>query len=133
MQGMKHFRIYRLERLRPIGKNVCTRLQALALYDKNLEISMEIPKISAIFLLILVPGWQVVADLAVPLHSCLRPNKPAQFDSQAQLDVFNQEVEQYQVCINDFVLAQNRAIENHQAASVNALTEWNLFVETELQ
>lgn len=94
---------------------------------------MKMQKMFAVLLLVCAPALQVTADPTVPLHGCQRPVKPVRFESQAQLDLFNQQVEQYQRCINDFVEAQNRAIENHQAASVTALTEWNQFVESELQ
>jgi len=64
--------------------------------------------------------------------SCSKPDKPDAFNSQAQLDGFNSEVQQYQRCLYDFVHEQEEAIQRHQRAANVAIDEWNDFVRMEL-
>lgn len=74
----------------------------------------------------------VLSDMFVPSPSCFKPNKPLQFNSQWELDNFNQAVRQYQSCIANFVQEQNNAAQNHQQAASDAIDEWNRFVDYEL-
>ncbi|KJZ17158.1 MULTISPECIES: hypothetical protein [Halomonas] len=65
-------------------------------------------------------------------HSCSQPIKPFEFTSQWQVDQFNMEVDNYRMCIQNFVDEQNDAIDNHSSAAEEAISEWNNFVDFEL-
>ncbi|KXS47458.1 MAG: hypothetical protein AWU57_5513 [Marinobacter sp. T13-3] len=48
-------------------------------------------------------SFPVLSDMIVPSPSCYQPSKPYQFNSQWEVDNFNQEVQDYKACISDFV------------------------------
>ncbi|MGR5382331.1 hypothetical protein [Vibrio harveyi] len=73
-----------------------------------------------------------LADMFQPSHSCSKPYKPYQFNSQYEVDSFNDDVRRYQQCINDFVEEQNDAVRNHAEAAEQAINDWNNFVNYEL-
>jgi hypothetical protein len=72
------------------------------------------------------------ADMFTPSPSCFKPSKPYQFNSQWEVDNWNDEVSNYKSCISDFVDEQNGAAANHQQAASDAIDEWNSFVQYEL-
>ena len=75
----------------------------------------------------------VQADNTDLSPSCPKPNKPSEFNSQLELDGFNDDVQQYQRCLYDFVNEQEEAIQRHQRAANVAIDEWNNFARTELK
>jgi len=81
---------------------------------------------------ILVVSLPILADMFSPSPSCFKPYKPYEFNSQSELDSFNDEVERYKRCISDFVEEQNEAAESHQQAANDAIEEWNRYVNYEL-
>ena len=87
--------------------------------------------ISAGILLISCP-MQTTADSWSDSPSCYRPSKPYQFTSQWEVDSFNDEVDAYRDCINDFIEEQRDEIDQHQEAINSAIDEWNNFVNYEL-
>jgi hypothetical protein len=84
------------------------------------------------FITILLLTFSVQADNDDPSASCSKPNKPNEFNSQLELDSFNNGVQQYQRCLYDFVDEQEDAIQRHQRAANVAIDEWNNFVRMEL-
>jgi hypothetical protein len=74
----------------------------------------------------------VLADMFAPSHSCSKPYKPYQFNSQYEVDSFNNDVERYKNCIQNFIDEQNEAVLTHQRAADEALDAWNRFVNYEL-
>lgn len=80
----------------------------------------------------------VYSDGFEPSHSCYPPNKPYKpfsFNSQWEVDNyndsirrFNNQVEEYRDCINDFVNEQNYAIRMHNSAAESAIEDWNNFI-----
>ena len=68
-----------------------------------------------------------------PSHSCSKPYKPYQFDSDWELRQFQDDVEDYKRCISDFVEEQEDAVRKHQEAAQEAIDEWNSFVNYELR
>ena len=72
------------------------------------------------------------ADMFSDSPSCSKPSKPFQFDSQWEIDNFDEDVQRYKRCISDFVEEKNDAIRNHQLAIDDAIEEWNRFVDYEL-
>ncbi|WP_409439353.1 hypothetical protein [Psychromonas sp. GE-S-Ul-11] len=74
----------------------------------------------------------VLADMFTPSHSCSKPYKPYEFTSQYEVDSFNDDVERYKECIQDFIEEQNDAATKHQQAAEDAIDEWNHFVNYEL-
>jgi len=79
-----------------------------------------------------------LADMFSASHGCYSPTKPYKpysFNSQWEVDSYNNsirrynnEVSDYKNCINDFIEEQNRGIKNHQTATQNAIDDWNLFI-----
>ena len=84
------------------------------------------------FLNILLLTFSAQADSSGTSPACSKPDKPAKFNSQLELNDFNNEVQQYQRCLYDFVDAQEEAIQRHQQAANVAIDEWNNFVRMEL-
>lgn len=77
-------------------------------------------------------SFPVLSDMFAPSPSCFQPSKPYQFNSQWELDNFNQEVQDYKTCISNFVNEQKEAAANHQQAASDAIDDWNRFVDYEL-
>ena len=84
------------------------------------------------FITILLLTFSAQADNDDPSPSCPKPDKPNEFNSQSELDSFNNDVQQYQRCLYDFVDEQEEAIQRHQRAAKVAVDEWNNFVRMEL-
>jgi len=84
------------------------------------------------FITILLLTFSAQADNDDPSPSCSKPYKPDKFNSQSELDGFNNDVQQYQRCLYDFVDEQEEAIQRHQRAANIAIDEWNSFVRMEL-
>jgi hypothetical protein len=84
------------------------------------------------FITILLLTFSAQADNYDPSPSCSKPNKPNEFNSERGLDSFNNDVQQYQRCLYDFVDEQEEAIQRHNRAANDAIDEWNNFVRTEL-
>ncbi|MEZ9874671.1 hypothetical protein [Vibrio breoganii] len=72
------------------------------------------------------------ADYFQPSHTCTKPYKPYQFETDYDVQRFKDEVERYRRCIEDFVQQQNQAVTNHQNAANTAIEEWNWYVKHEL-
>jgi len=68
-----------------------------------------------------------------PSHSCSKPYKPYQFDSDWEVRRFRDEVDDYKRCIGEFVEEQEEAVRAHQDAAQEAIDEWNNFVNYELR
>ncbi|MGE4340444.1 MAG: hypothetical protein AB7E55_31520 [Pigmentiphaga sp.] len=82
--------------------------------------------------LLIVHATPAMSDPWQPSHSCRKPYKPFAFNSQWELDNFNDDVRRYRRCITDFVEEQETAIENHTNAIGDAIEDWNRFVRLEL-
>lgn len=92
---------------------------------------MKIKRVlAACVLWVAIPSAQ--ADMFEPSHLCSKPFKPFQFNSQWELDNFNEDVRRYKQCLADFIDEQNEAIVKHQNAADEAVNEWNSFVNLEL-
>jgi len=87
-----------------------------------------------LFTSLIVLGFSipVLADMFTPSPSCSKPMKPYEFTSQWEVDSFNDDVQTYKQCIQDFIDEQNEAVETHQQAASDAIDEWNRFVNYEL-
>lgn len=85
-------------------------------------------KLILIMLLLPLP---IFADMFTPSPSCTKPYKPYQFNEQYEIDSYNDNVQRYKRCIQDFVDKQNKAVSKHQQAADDAIDEWNSFVNYE--
>ena len=74
----------------------------------------------------------VLSDMFTPSHTCSKPYKPYQFNTQWELDNFNNQVSAFKSCIQDFVDDQNSEAKKHSQAADDAIDEWNSFVNYEL-
>ena len=110
------------------------RLGLLSGYNQKSEVfkdmKMKLPIFA--FITILLLTFSAQADNHDPSPSCSKPNKPFEFNSQLELDSFNDDVQQYQRCLYDFVDEQEEAIQRHHRAANGAINEWNNFVRMEL-
>jgi hypothetical protein len=73
------------------------------------------------------------ADSAAPSHSCRKPGKAAEIKTQQEADKFNEAVNKYKSCIEDFVRQQEDAAMNHRRAANEAISEWNDFVTNDIK
>jgi hypothetical protein len=73
------------------------------------------------------------ADSAAPSHSCRKPGKAAEIKTQQEADKFNEVVNKYKSCIEDFVRQQEAAVANHHRAASEAVSEWNEFVTNDMK
>jgi hypothetical protein len=81
---------------------------------------------------LVVSSFATYADMFTPSPSCFKPSKPYQFNSQWQVDNWNDEVMNYKNCISEFIDEQNGEANKHQEAASAAIDEWNSFVQFEL-
>ena len=63
-----------------------------------------------------------------PSNSCSKPYKPYKFNSEYEVNLFNNGVTSYKNCITDFIEQQQRESETHLRAAKAAIDEWNDFV-----
>ena len=69
-----------------------------------------------------------MADTYTEGHFCTQPVKPAEFDGNRDVDMFNDAVAAYKQCISAFADEHNRAADAHRSAASEAIDEWNRFV-----
>ena len=69
-----------------------------------------------------------MADTFAPSHTCTQPVKPAKFNDNQEVDMFNEAVAVYKKCISDFAAEQNAAADLHRNAANEAIDEWNQYV-----
>lgn len=91
-----------------------------------------------LIVLVLFSNVFLFSDTFEPSHYCVEPSKPIKpysFDSQWQLDSYNDEVrnfnydvETYKSCIDSFISDQEDAIANHQRGIQSAINSWNNFI-----
>lgn len=93
---------------------------------------MKISKILTLGVITITIALPVFADMFSPSHSCSKPYKPYEFNSQWELDNFNNDVENYKRCISNFIDEQNEETENHREAASGAIDEWNNYANYEL-
>lgn len=90
---------------------------------------MPYRKIASLFVLMVATiSWPAMADTFAPSHTCTQPVKPARFNDNQEVDMFNQAVAEYKKCISDFAAEQNQAADLHRNAANQAVDEWNNFV-----
>lgn len=94
---------------------------------------MKVKIVLTLGVIILSMALPVMADMFMPRPYCSKPYKPYEFNSRYELDQFLDEVEDYKQCIADFIEDQHNAIKVHQEAANNAISEWESFVNYELQ
>ena len=83
------------------------------------------------FLVIAAPPAS--GDSSAPSHSCRKPTKPVEIKTQQEADKFNEAVNNYKSCIEDFVRQEEEAAMNHRRAASQAVSEWNEFVTNDMK
>jgi len=68
----------------------------------------------------------------VSTSPCFAPTKPWDMTDTWQVNSFNNDVDSYKQCIEDFVDEQNEAIRDHRSVAKDAIDEWNMFINYEL-
>jgi gas vesicle protein len=79
------------------------------------------------FLILALLNSPIAADMGSPSHSCLKP-KPydsIELRSQSDLDMYNDSVNRYKLCIEEFVEEQNKAVNRHNEAIKEFVEEQN--------
>ena len=72
----------------------------------------------------------IAADTGSPSHSCVQPKPyvPIEIQSRSDLDMYNESVNRYKRCIEEFVEDQEKAVNRHHEAALKATEEYNSFV-----
>jgi hypothetical protein len=84
------------------------------------------------FLFLALLNSPIAADTGSPSHSCQKPKPydPMEYRSKADVDMYNDSVDLYKRCIEEFVEEQEKAVKRHHDAAVAATEEYNSFVKT---
>jgi hypothetical protein len=84
---------------------------------------------SVLFLALLISP--IAADMGSPSHSCSKPKPydPIEIGSKTDLEMYNDSVNRYKRCIEQFVEEQNKAVKHHHEAALAATEEYNSFVK----
>lgn len=93
---------------------------------------MKHPIAAVLGLSLILYASAILADMFTPSAYCSKPYKPYEFTSQYEIDSFNNDVDSYKYCIQNFVDEQNSAARKHEEAAQAAIREWNDFVNYEL-
>ena len=88
---------------------------------------------AAIAFLVFAAPLANAADSSAPSHSCHKPGKPAEIKTQQEADKFNEAVNQYKSCIEEFIRQQEDAAMIHRRAANAAINEWNDFVTNDMK
>jgi hypothetical protein len=51
--------------------------------------------------------------------------------NQYEVDSYNDEVEEFRTCIEDYIEEQNDAVRDHQRAAEDAIDDWNNFASSQ--
>ncbi|MGP0593378.1 hypothetical protein ACTRXD_12715 [Nitrospira sp. T9] len=84
---------------------------------------MLIPKGIFILIFLLVLEFPANADIFSPSHSCSKPYKPFQFETEADYENFLYQVKNYKACIQDFVEEQEEKSKNTKMLSMR---QWRI-------
>ena len=82
------------------------------------------------FLFLALLNSPIAADMGSPYHSCQKPKPydPMENRSRSDLEMYNDSVDRYKRCIEEFVEDQNKAVNRHHEAALKATEEYNSFV-----
>lgn len=72
------------------------------------------------------------SDIFSPSHSCSKPYKPFQFETETDYEKFLDQMKIYKTSIQDFVEEQEEKIKKHKNAINEAMEDWNSFVRYEI-
>jgi len=75
-------------------------------------------------------GGSNLSFTGYPDCDCYPPSKPYQFNSQYEIDSFNQNVDSYINCVNDYLDNANNDIERIYEAKQDALDEANRYINS---
>ena len=83
------------------------------------------------FLFLALLHGPIAADTCSPSHSCQKPKPydPMEYRSKSDLETYNESVDRYKRCIEEFVEDQEKAVKRHHEAAVAATEEYNGFVK----
>ena len=82
------------------------------------------------FLFLALLNSPIAADMGSPSHSCIQPKPydPIEIRSKSDLEMYNESVNQYKRCIDEFVEDQEKAVNRHHETALKATEEYNSFV-----
>ena len=83
------------------------------------------------FLFLALLNSPIAADMGSPSHNCSKPKPydPMEYRSKSDLEMYNDSVDRYKRCIEEFVEEQNKAVNRHHEAAQAAIDEYNSFVK----
>jgi len=61
-------------------------------------------------------------------HKCPKPIKQTNFESQREVNTYNDKIHAYQICINKFIKEHTQPGKEHTDAVNRAISEWNKFI-----
>jgi hypothetical protein len=93
-------------------------------------LALKVACCSFLFLALLIRP--VAADTGSPSHSCQKPKPydPMEYRTKSDVDMYNDSVDRYKRCIEEFVEEQEKAVKRHHDAAIAATEEYNSFVKT---
>ena len=83
------------------------------------------------FLFLALLTSPIAADMGSPSHNCSKPKPydPMEYRSKSDVEMYNDSVDRYKRCIEEFVGEQNKAVNRHHDAAQAATDEYNSFVK----
>ncbi|WP_421865408.1 hypothetical protein [Motiliproteus sp.] len=78
-------------------------------------------------LLLSLAGSPAQAHFFAEAHDCEAPEKPLEFITELDRQQFEQQVEAYRNCLQNFVNKQNAAMEKHRSAGQRAADSWDRY------
>jgi len=83
------------------------------------------------FLFLALLTSPIAADMGSPSHNCSKPKPydPMEYRSKSDVEMYNDSVDRYKRCIEEFVGEQNKAVNRHHEAALAATEEYNSFVK----
>ncbi len=83
--------------------------------------------------LIVLAGWLMSATSQAHFfseaHQCKGPLRPLEFTTEQDKQQFEQKVENYRVCLQQFINKQNAAMTKHQTAGKKAADTWSEYAQ----
>lgn len=90
-------------------------------------------RLNVLLVVVLCTAIAPTAESHAPMgHGCVAPTRPVDDQDDLQWNVFLEEIEGFQACVNAATERHLAAAAEHQAAARDAVDAWNTFVRDSL-